>query len=61
MSTTLHATEPNKIIYFDYIFLGESDKNEKYAMVVQDELGGCVWLDPASSVNSEHAAEVLAG
>ncbi len=25
LSTTLHATKPNEIIHFDYLFLGESD------------------------------------
>lgn len=38
LSTTLHATKPNEIIHFDYLFLGESENDDKYALVVKDDL-----------------------
>ena len=59
LAMTLHATKPHEVIHFDYLFLGESDKDNKYALVVKDDLSGYIWLEPTASANSEHAADVL--
>ncbi len=34
LSTTLHATKPNEIIHFDYLFLGESNGDNKYVLAI---------------------------
>ena len=60
LSTTLHATKPNEIIHFDYLFLGEGEDDKKYVLVVKDDLSGYCWLEPTTSADSEHTAEVLA-
>lgn len=60
LSTTVHGTKPNQVIHFDYLFLGQSDTDNKYALVVKDDLSGYVWLDPSPNADSEHAASVLA-
>lgn len=60
LSTTLHATKPNEIIHFDYLYLGECEKDDKYVLVVKDDLSGYCWLEPTTSADSEHTAEVLA-
>lgn len=60
LSTTIHATKPNEVIHFDYLFLGTSSAKAKYALVVKDDLSGYVWLDPSPSADSEHTASVLA-
>lgn len=60
LSTTLHASKPNEVIHFDYLFMGESDKHNKYVLVVKDDLSGYCWLEPTSSASAEHTANVLA-
>jgi len=60
LSTTLHATKPNEVIHFDYLYLGEGEDDHKYVLVVKDDLSGYCWLEPTISANSEHTAEVLA-
>jgi len=60
LSTTIHACKPNEVIHFDYLFLGENDKEQKYVLVVKDDLSGYCWLEPSASACSEHTAEVLA-
>lgn len=60
LCTTLHASKPNQVIHFDYLFLGESDTDKKYALVVKDDLSGYCWLEPTSSADSSHCAAVLA-
>ena len=60
LSTTLHGTKPNEVIHFDYLFLGDSEHDHKYVLVVKDDLSGYCWLEPTTSADSEHTAEVLA-
>ena len=60
LSTTLHATKPNEVIHFDYLFLGDSENDKKYVFVIKDDLSGYCWLEPNVSADAEHAAEVLA-
>lgn len=60
LSTTIHAAKPNKVIHFDYLFLGDNDRDKKYVLVVKDDLSGYCWLDLSPVANSEHTAEVLA-
>lgn len=60
LSSTIHASRPNEVIHFDYLFLGQSEKEEKYAMIGKDDLSGYIWLDTTASADSEHAADVLA-
>lgn len=54
------VSKPTQVIYFDYLFLSESDKDEKYVLVIKDDLSGYCWLDLTPSPTSEHTAEVLA-
>lgn len=49
LSSTLHASRPNEIIHFDYLFLGQSNKQFKYVLVVKEDLSGYVWLEPNNS------------
>ena len=60
LSSTAHALRPNEIVHFDYLFLGESDDDEKYVLVVKDDLSSYCWLKPCSSANAEHTTTVLA-
>ncbi len=48
LSTTLHAKKPNEIIHFDCLFLGESDGDSRYVLVVKDDLSGYCRLEPTT-------------
>ncbi len=56
----LHATEPNEIIHFDYLFLGGSDGENRYVLVFKDDLRGYCWLEHTANANATHTAEVVA-
>lgn len=60
LSTTVHAVKPNEVIHFDYLFLGENEHDNKYVLVVKDDLSGYCWLDPTSSADATHTSSVLA-
>lgn len=60
LATTLHATKPNNVLHFDYLFLGEGPHANKYALVVKDDFSGYCWISPTPTASSEHAAETLA-
>lgn len=44
LSSTLHSSLPNEVIHFDYLFLGDSEKDDKYVLVVKDNFSGCMDL-----------------
>lgn len=60
LSSRAHASKPNEIIHFDYLFLGDSEGDEKYVLVVKDDLSSYCWLEPSSTCDSAHVSEVLA-
>lgn len=59
LAQTLHAVKPNDVLHFDYLFLGRSDGDLKYVLVVKDDFSGYVWVTPTSNATAEHAAETL--
>lgn len=60
LASTTHSTKPNEVIQFDYLFLGESEDDNKYVLVVKDDLSSYCWLDATPAANAEHTADVLA-
>ena len=56
---TLHATKPNEVVNFDFLYLGQSHTEIKYVLVIKDDLSSYVWLKPCSSANSETAAHEI--
>ncbi len=56
LSATLYATKPNEI---DYLFLGESDGDNKHVLVVKYDLSGYCWLESTANADAAHTAEVL--
>lgn len=57
--TTVQVSRPIEIIHFSYVFLGQSDKQNKYALLIKNDLSSYVWLDPSASTDSGHAAKVF--
>lgn len=60
LSTTLHATFPNQVVHFDYLYLGPSSGEEKYALGIKCDLSSYLWLLPYCSANSENSADGIA-
>lgn len=38
LSHVLHATRPNELIHFDFLFMGPSSQGNDYILVIKDEL-----------------------
>lgn len=63
LSGTAHATRPNEIIHFDYLYMGKSrdqDKNFINILVIKNDLSSCCWLKRPAAVDSNHVAKILA-
>lgn len=60
LSLTLHASRPNEVLHFDYLYLGGSETGDMYVLVLKDDLSGYCWLEETCSANAEHAASTLA-
>lgn len=59
LATTLHDEKPNDVLQFDYLYLGESDNDEKYVFVVKGDFSCYAWLGSASNASATHAVEVM--
>ena len=57
---TLHASKPNELTHFDYVYLGPTPAGLTYALVIKDDFSSYVWLVPTPSASAEHAATSLA-
>jgi hypothetical protein len=36
----LHASKPNEVIHFDYLYMGPSVDDAKYVLIVKDDYKG---------------------
>jgi len=57
LMSTLHASRPNEILHFDYIYLGHGTPDLKYALVLKDDFSGYTWLLPFSNCDAISTAE----
>jgi hypothetical protein len=47
LGTQLHATKPNEILHFDFLYIGLSrDRKHQYLLLLKDDLSEYVWLVP---------------
>jgi transposase InsO family protein len=47
LGTQLHATKPNEILHFDFVYIGLSrDGKYQYLLLVKDDLSGYLWPVP---------------
>ena len=56
MAHALHADKPNKLLHFDFLFMGVSDIGPEYTLILKDDASSFVWLDAydtATSTNTE--------
>jgi hypothetical protein len=55
----LHATKPNEVIHFDYLYMGPSVDDAKYVLIVKDDYSNYVWLKQCKNADADSTAAVL--
>ena len=56
---TLHASRPNEILHFDYLYMSEGEQNWKYILILKDDFSSFVWLVKTRSCDTDSAASAL--
>lgn len=59
LSSALHAANVNEVLHVDVLYMGRSQGQEKYILIIRDNLSGYVWLWPSQDTTGEVAAEVI--
>jgi hypothetical protein len=55
----LHASLPNEIIHFDYLYMGPSAAGYKYLLIIKDDLSGYLWLVPSIAADTAATVDAL--
>ena len=55
----MHATKPNEITHFDYLYISRSKSGMDYLRVIKDDASKYVWLIPSKSADSEKTVDGL--
>jgi hypothetical protein len=55
----IHATKPNMLLHFDYLYIGLGDKNLVYLLIIKDDASGYVWLCPHETADAASTVESL--
>ena len=56
---TLHASKPNEILHFDYLYMSEGEHNWKYILILKDDFRTFVWLVKTRTCDTGSAVEAL--
>lgn len=59
MGHTLHAEKPNRILHFDYCYIGMSSSGEVYILILKDDFSSYVWLLPCRATDAKSTVESL--
>jgi Integrase core domain/Integrase zinc binding domain len=59
LGEALHATKPNEVIHFDYLYMGPSVDDAKYVLIVKDDYSNYVWLKQCKNADADSTAAVL--
>jgi Integrase core domain/Integrase zinc binding domain len=60
LGTQLHATKPNEILHFDFLYTGLSrDGKYQYLLLLKDDLSGYLWLVPCRTADAAATADAL--
>jgi Integrase zinc binding domain len=60
LGTQLHATKPNEILHFDFLYIGLSrDRKYQYLLVFKDDLSGYLWLVPCRTADAAATVDAL--
>ena len=56
---TLHATRPNELVHFDFLYMGPSTTAIKHFLVIRDDLSSYLWLCPVTAADGPTTAREL--
>jgi RNase H-like domain found in reverse transcriptase/Reverse transcriptase (RNA-dependent DNA polymerase)/Integrase core domain/Integrase zinc binding domain len=59
LGQALHASSPNEVIHFDYLYMGPSEAGFKYLLLIKDDLSGYVWLVPTQAADAAATVDAL--
>jgi hypothetical protein len=60
LGTKLHATNPNEILHFDFLYIGLSrDRKYQYLLLFKDDLSGYLWLLPCRTADATATVDAL--
>jgi transposase InsO family protein len=60
LGTQLHATKPNEILHFDFLYIGLSrDRKYQYLLLLKDDLSGYLWLVPCRMADAAATVDAL--
>ena len=44
LGTALHVQQTNEVVHLDYLFMGPSKSENRYLLLMRDDLSGYIWL-----------------
>ncbi|ETN16098.1 hypothetical protein PPTG_21866 [Phytophthora nicotianae INRA-310] len=53
LGEAMHAERPNELNHWGYLYLGKSDTNQEYVLVIKDDASKFVWLLPSEAADTE--------
>jgi hypothetical protein len=60
LGTQLHATKPNEILHFDFLYIGLSrDGKYQYLLLLKDDLSRYLWLVPCRTADAAATVDAL--
>jgi Integrase core domain len=60
LGTQLHATKPNEILHFDFLYIGLSrDGKYQYLLLLKNDLSGYLWLVPCRTADAAATVDAL--
>jgi Integrase zinc binding domain/Integrase core domain len=59
LGEALHATKPNEVIHFDYLYMGPSTDDANYVLIVKDDYSSYVWLKQCKKADANNTVSVL--
>jgi IS30 family transposase len=60
LSTQIHATKPNEILHFDFLYIGLSrDGKFQYLLLLKDDLSGYLRLVPCRTADAAATVDAL--
>jgi transposase InsO family protein len=60
LGTQLHATKPNEILHFDFMYIGLSrDGKYQYLLLLMDDLSSYLWLVPCRTADAAATVDTL--
>jgi hypothetical protein len=60
LGTQLHATKHNKILHFDFFYIGLSrDGKSQYVLLRKDDLSGYLWLVPCRTADAAATVDAV--